>query len=256
MNNKTATGMVEDASTLIIGGAGGIGFATASCYAREGARVMIADLDQAAGEEGVEKLRAAGAQAESVVTDVMDTESVAAAVAATVKAWGRLDCAFNCAGWDGTGEPVADVSEENWLRMIDLKLNGVWRGVRAQLEQMQRQGRGSIVNMAGTFGLVGVANHASYCAAAHGVLGLTKTVALEVASQGIRINAVCPHAVDAPMLHRMMGGAEEAKRIFSELLAIGRVCTPDEVAQAVVWLSSDRASFVNGTSLTIDGGGV
>jgi len=253
--NENKTGFADGASVLVVGGAGGIGFATAQCFAREGVRIMIADLDPQAGERAADSLRAAGADAKSIVTDVRDTDSAASAVAAVVAAWGRLDCAFNCAGWEGTGESTVSVAEADWHKMIDIKLNGVWRGVRAQLAQMQQQGNGSIVNMAGTFGLVGVPNQSSYCAAAHGVVGLTKAAALEIASAGLRINAVCPHAVDAPMLHRMMGGAEEAKRIFSELLAIGRVCTADEVAEAVVWLCSDRASFVNGTTLTLDGGG-
>ncbi len=255
MDNQNGNGLVEDAGVLIIGGAGGIGFATARCFAREGARVMIADLDLAACEQSAQQLRDSGADAAAVVTDVRDSDSATAAVTATVQAWGRLDCAFNCAGWEGTGEPAAVVSEDNWLRMIDIKLNGVWRGVHAQLAQMQSQGSGSIVNMVGTFGLHGFANHSSYCAAAHGVLGLTKSAALEVASQGIRVNAVCPGAVDAPMLDRMMGGNEEAKRNFGAQLAIGRVCTREEVAEAVVWLSSPRASYVNGAAFSIDGGG-
>ena len=202
MSTETGRGLVEDAGVLIIGGAGGIGFATAERFAREGGRVMIADLALDAAQLAAEKLRDSGAEAEAVMIDVRDSDSAVAAVAATVQAWSRLDCAFNCAGWEGTSQPAAVVAEQDWLTMIDIKLNGVFRGVQAQLAQMQSQGSGSIVNMAGTFGLVGVANHASYCAAAHGVLGLTKAAALEIADQGIRINAECTKAVSAPMLQR------------------------------------------------------
>ena len=194
-------------------------------------------------------------EARFIKTDVRTTDSVAQLVDDTVKVFGRIDVAFNNAGWEGTGSATADTSESDWQRMIDIKLNGVWRGVREQIPAMLKGGGGSIVNMAGNWGLVGFPNYASYCAAAHGILGLTKAAALEYAGQGIRINAVCPGAVDAPLLERMVGGDASIKAAFAAELPAGRLATEEDVAEAVLWLASDAAAYVNGTSIVLDGGG-
>jgi len=246
---------LDGASVLVIGGSVGIGLETARRFAAAGARVGVAGRDPARGREAVSELRTLGASSEFFATDVQDTQSVEAAILGVVEAWGRLDCAFNNAGWEGEAGPVEALAENDWLKMIDLKLSGVWRGMREQIRQMKAQGGGTIVNMAGNWGLVGFPNYASYCAAAHGVVGLTKAAALEVAGHGIRINAVCPGAVDAPMLDRMVGGDEAIKDSFGEQLAVGRLCSPEEVAEAVVWLSSSSSSYVNGVALPLDGGG-
>lgn len=246
---------LESAAVLIIGGTAGIGRATALRFAQEGARVAVAGRTRERGEATRSALEAKGAEALFVELDVQDGASVDEGVAATVGRFGRLDCAFNNAGWEGRAGPVDTLAEDDWLKMIDLKLSGVWRGLRAELSQMRKQGSGSIVNMAGNWGLVGFPNFSSYCAAAHGIIGLTKAAALEVAGEGIRINAVCPSAVDAPMLDRMVGDSEVAKQSFGDRLAVGRLCTPDEVAEAVVWLCSPQSSYVNGAALPLDGGG-
>ena len=245
----------DNATVLVVGGTGGIGLAAARRFARAGARVAITGRDSERGADALAKLQADGAEAVFETVDVQDGSTLDTAVDAVVDRWGRLDCAFNNAGWEGIPGPVETVVEDDWLRMVDIKLNGTWRAMRAEIAQMRKQGSGAIVNMAGNWGLIGFPNFASYCAAAHGIVGLTKAAALEVAGAGLRVNAVCPGAVDAPMLDRMVGGDENIKHSFGEQLAIGRICTPEEVANAVVWLCSDEASYVNGASLPLDGGG-
>ncbi|MCZ6666604.1 MAG: SDR family oxidoreductase [Gammaproteobacteria bacterium] len=240
---------------LILGGTSGIGRAAALRFAAEGAAVVIGGRNVGNGEDISEQICGAGGDALFARTDVGSLEQVQAIVATTLERFGRLDCAFNNAGWEGTGSATADTSESDWQRMIDIKLNGVWRGVREQIPAMLKGGGGSIVNMAGNWGLVGFPNYASYCAAAHGILGLTKAAALEYAGQGIRINAVCPGAVDAPLLDRMVGGDASIKAAFAAKLPAGRLATEEDVAEAVLWLASDAAAYVNGTSIVLDGGG-
>ena len=240
---------------LILGGTSGIGRAAALRFAAEGAAVVIGGRNVGNGEDISEEICGAGGDALFARTDVGSLEQVQAIVATTLERFGRLDCAFNNAGWEGTGSATADTSESDWQRMIDIKLNGVWRGVREQIPAMLKGGGGSIVNMAGNWGLVGFPNYASYCAAAHGILGLTKAAALEYAGQGIRINAVCPGAVDAPLLDRMVGGDASIKAAFAAELPAGRLATQEDVAEAVLWLASDAAAYVNGTSIVLDGGG-
>ncbi len=246
----------NETTALIVGGTAGIGLATATRFAATGSRVAIAGRDAARGEAALATLISTGAEAMYLAVDVQDTSSVEALVKAVTAKWGRLDYAFNNAGWEGVPGPVQEAAEDDWTRMIDIKLNGVWRGLRTQITQMRKQGYGAIVNMAGNWGLNGFPNFAAYCAAAHGIVGLTKAAALEVAAANIRINAVCPGAVDAPMLDRMVDGSAEAKKSFGQQLAIGRVCTPEEVANLVVWLCSSEASYINGASIPLDGGGV
>lgn len=246
---------LKDAAVLIVGGTSGIGLASAIRFAHAGARVAVAGRDHDRGEAAVEAIESAGTEALFLPVDVQLSESLENAVRLVVENWGALDCAFNNAGWEGVPGPIEALSENDWHRMIDTKLNGVWRGMRAQITQMRKQGTGRIVNMAGNWGLVGCANFAAYCAAAHGIVGLTKASALEVAAAGIRINAVCPGAVDAPMLDRMVDGNRAVKDSFGEQLAIGRICSAEEVANAVVWLCSSESSYINGASVPLDGGG-
>jgi len=247
--------MKNETTALIIGGTAGIGLAAASQFALNGSRVAIAGRNSARGEQALASLRSSGVEAMYLAVDVRDTDAIEALVTTVVTKWGRLDYAFNNAGWEGIPGPVEEATEDDWTSMIDIKLNGVWRGLRAQITQMRKQGHGAIVNMAGNWGLVGFSNFAAYCAAAHGIVGLTKAAALEVAAANIRINAVCPGAVDAPMLDRMTGGSAVTKQEFGRQLAIGRICTPEEVANLVVWLCSPEASYINGASIPLDGGG-
>ena len=235
---------------LVVGGTSGIGLATAQAFAEAGYTTTIAGRDEHRGQQV-----AADHDLHFKKCDVTDANAPATLVESIISEYGQLDAAFNNAGWEGPAAPTDEVSEQDWLKMIDTKLNGVWRCVVAELGPMKKQSHGTIVNMAGNWGLVGFPNYAPYCAAAHGIMGLTKAAAMEYAKQGIRINAVCPGAVDAPMLDRMVGGSEAIKSSFGEQLAIGRICSAQEVASAVVWLSSDEASYVNGVGLNLDGGG-
>ncbi|MGR8946604.1 MAG: SDR family NAD(P)-dependent oxidoreductase [Gammaproteobacteria bacterium] len=236
--------------SLVVGGTSGIGLATAKAYAAAGYTTVIAGRNPASGEQ-----IAARHGLLFYACDVTDPDSPATILEAIVNDHGQLDAAFNNAGWEGPAVPTDEITEQDWLTMINTKLNGVWRCMSAELKVMKKQSRGAIVNMAGNWGLVGFPNYASYCAAAHGIMGLTKAAAMEYAALGIRINAVCPGAVDAPMLDRMVGGNAEIKSSFGQQLAIGRICTAEEVAAAVVWLSSPAASYVNGVGLNLDGGG-
>ena len=245
----------QDKTALILGGGSGIGRTTALRFAEEGANVVIGGRNKANGNEVVRAIKALGGNAVYAPTDVRDTDSVHNAVAETLSAFGKLHIAFNNAGLAGAGHKLADESDADWLNMIDTKLNGVWRGMKYQLPAILEAGGGAIVNMAGNWGLVGFPNYAAYCAAAHGVMGLTKAAAMEYAGDGVRINAVCPGAVDAPILDRMTGGNEEVKHGFARQLPVGRLCSQDDVAAAVLWLASDAAAYVNGVGLTLDGGG-
>ena len=240
---------------LVLGGTAGIGRTTALAFAAEGATVMIGGRNAENGKRVADEIRSTGQDGDFIQTDVTSLDQVRAIVAGTVQRFGRLDCAFNNAGWEGKATPTVETSEDDWQQMIDIKLGGVWRGVREQIPAMLNNAGGAIVNMVGNFGLVGFPNYASYCAAAHGIMGLTKATALEYAGQGIRINAICPGAVDAPMLDRMAGGDEAIKQSFAAHLPIGRMCTQAEVAQAVLWLACDDAAYVNDTGLVLNGGG-
>lgn len=241
---------------LVMGGTGSIGSATALAFAQRGATAVIAGRDAAKGAEVVRAIKRAGAAALFLELDVTDSASVERVVARTVGEFGRIDYAFNNAGWEGTAVKAADIAEADWNRMLDVKLSGVWRGMKCQLRQMQSQEQGgAIVNMAGNWGLVGFPRFSSYCAAAHGILGLTKAAAMEYSRECIRINAVCPGAVDTPLLDRIFGGDPHVKEQFAQQVVAGRLARPEEIAQAVLWLCSAAASYVNGESIVLNGGG-
>ncbi|MDE0156289.1 MAG: SDR family oxidoreductase [Gammaproteobacteria bacterium] len=245
----------QDKTVLILGGTSGIGRTAALRFAQEGANIVIGGRNEGNGNEVVRSIEAMDGNGLFVQTDVREPDALQNAVDRAVEEFGGLNVAFNNAGLAGTGNKAADESEADWLEMIDTKLNGVWRGMKCQIPAMLEAGGGAIVNMAGNWGLVGFPTYAAYCAAAHGVMGLTKAAAMEYVGAGIRINAVCPGAVDAPILDRMTGGNEEIKNSFAEQLPVGRLCSEEDIAEAVLWLASDAASYVNGVGLVLDGGG-
>lgn len=241
---------------LVVGGTAGIGLSTATAFARAGAVVVVAGRDAEAGRAAAATIADVGVPGVYLQADVQDAGSIRAVVDRIVQDYGRLDVAFNNAGLDGPATRTAEIDEADWLAMVNTKLNGVWRCMKYELHQMtQQEGGGAVVNMAGNWGLVGFPGYSSYCAAAHGIMGLTKAAAKEYARDAIRVNAVCPGAVRSPMLFRMAGGSPEVAESFGHGLAVGRVATPEEVAEAVLWLASTEASYVNGVGLVLDGGG-
>ncbi|CQR49739.1 SDR family oxidoreductase [Haloferax massiliensis] len=244
-----------DTEVAVVTGAGsGIGRATAEAFAAEGARVVVSDVNVEGGEETVARIEEAGGTATFVETDVTDGDAVAAMVETAVSEYGRLDFACNNAGVGGAQKPAADLSFDEWQQVIDVNLNGVWRSMRHEIPAMLDGDGGVVVNMASILGKVGFANASHYVAAKHGVLGLTKTAAIEYAEQGVRVNAVCPGFVDTPLLGE--GGLDdpEARKGIESLHPMNRLGDVDEIASAVVWLCSDGASFTTGEALTVDGG--
>ena len=241
---------------VVTGGSSGIGRATAQIFAREGAKVVVADVGVEGGAETVRLINDSGGEATFVQTDVAQPADVEAMVKKTVETYGRLDCAFNNAGIEGVVQPTVGYDEADWDRVISINLTGVWLCMKYELQQMLTQGGGAIVNTASIAGLVGLPGFSAYVAAKHGVNGLTKTAALEYAKSGIRVNAVCPGAIRTPMFER---GARDNPGIEEQVVAaepIGRMAEPAEVGEAVVWLCSDAASFVTGQPMAVDGGWV
>ena len=239
---------------IVTGGTSGIGRDTAVLFAQAGVKVVVAGRREVEGNETVELIRAAGGDGLFVKTDVAMAAEVQALVRKTVEKFGRLDIAFNNAGIEGNLVPIVIQSEADWDRTIDINLKGTWLCLKYEIQQMlkQRSG-GAIVNMASVAGLIGSAGFATYSASKHGVIGLTKSAALETARNGIRVNAVCPAVIETPMGERIFG-APEVKPHAIGLHPLGRFGKPMEVAEAVVWMCSDRASFMTGQSLVLDGG--
>ena len=252
-------GLLEGKSALITGGGGGIGRATSLAFAREGARVAVADAAEQAARETVAQINAAGGQAMTLTGDVTSAGAVEAMVKAVVTAYGRLDCAFNNAGIagfqvDAAGKKTADWSEESFDRMIAVNLKGVWLCMKHELPQMIAQGGGAIVNTASIAGLVAIRNISAYLAAKHGVIGITKGAALEYAEAGIRVNAVCPGYIDTPIMAPLAKAVPEWLDLAVKEEPIGRLGQPQEIGEAVAWLCSDAASFVTGLAMPVDGG--
>jgi NAD(P)-dependent dehydrogenase (short-subunit alcohol dehydrogenase family) len=239
---------------LVTGGTSGIGRETVVLFAKAGAKVVVAGRREVEGEETVELIRAAGGEGLFVKTDVSKASEVDALVRKTVEKFGRLDVAFNNAGIEGAWVPIVRQSEEDFDRIISVNLKGVWLCLKYELRQMLKQGGGgAVVNMASIIGLIGSAGVAAYSASKHGVIGLTKTAALENAKSGIRINAVCPGFTETPMADRIFRAPGVRKYVLS-CHPVGRLGRPMEIAEAVVWMCSDRASFMTGQSLVLDGG--
>jgi NAD(P)-dependent dehydrogenase (short-subunit alcohol dehydrogenase family) len=249
-------GLLDGKSALITGGGGGIGRATALVFAREGARVAVADAAAEAAQETVALVNAAGGQAMSLTGDVTDTTAVQAMVKAVVSAYGRLDCAFNNAGIAGFqvnagGKKTHEWADESFDRMIGVNLKGVWLCMKHEIPQMLAQGGGVIVNTGSIAGLIGLPTSSAYVAAKHGVLGLTKTAALEYAGDNIRVNAVCPGYIETKMTEdtmRRRGGTLMA------MVPFHRMGRPEEIAEMVLFLSCDRSSYISGACYNVDGG--
>ena len=244
-----------DGKVAIVTGAGtGIGRAAALAFAREGARVLVAGLEPERLAETVDLVRAAGGEALASHTDVADPAQAAAMVEAALAAWGRLDCAFNNAGIEGDTAPLADCTLENWQRVIAVNLTGTFLCLRAEIPAMLRGGGGAVVNCASVAGLVGFGGIPAYTASKHGVVGLTKAAALDYATSGVRVNAVCPGVIQTAMVDRFTGGSPEAVAAMTAMQPVGRLGRPEEVAALAVWLCSDAASFVTGEAIAVDGG--
>jgi len=239
---------------LVTGGTSGIGRDTALLFAKAGVKVVVAGRREVEGNETVQLVRAAGGEGVFVKTDVSKDAEVDALIQKAVEKFGRLDIAFNNAGIEGVWVPITRLSEDDWDQTIAINLKGVWLCLKYEIRQMLKQGGGgAIVNMASITGLAGSAGAGAYSASKHGVMGLTKTAALENARSGIRINAVCPGVIETSMAERLFG----APKVHQYVLGchpIGRFGRPAEIAEAVLWMCSDRASFMTGQSLVLDGG--
>jgi NAD(P)-dependent dehydrogenase (short-subunit alcohol dehydrogenase family) len=239
---------------LVTGAAAGMGLATARAFAAAGASVVLADFKEAAVKAEADKLVAARFKAVAVRCDVSDDAQVAAMVERAVAAFGRLDCAFNNAGVMAKIAPTADSTPEEWERVIGVNLRGVWSCLRHELRQMERQGGGAIVNNASVGALTGNPGIGSYIASKHGVVGLTRTAALEYVKRGVRVNAVNPGLIDTQVARDVVAGDEQAYGEIAKGVPIGRAGRPEEIAAAVLWLCSPAASYVVGHALTVDGG--
>ncbi len=251
------SGIVQDKVVLVTGAAGGIGRAAAEIFAREGARVMVSDLQEDNGQETVELIKQAGGEATFVRCDVSKAADVENAVKQTVATYGQLDCAYNNAGVEGEWTRIHQCTEDNFDFNYNVNLKGVFLCIKYQVTQfLAQKSPGAIVSTASIAGLVGSKNAGAYVAAKHGVVGLTKTAALEYATKGICVNAVCPGVIRTPMLERMFEGKPQMEAAMLGFEPIGRFGVPTEIGEAAVWLCSDNASFVTGHAMVVDGGAV
>lgn len=242
---------MKNKTVIITGAASGIGKATALLFAKQGASVVISDIQEAEGKATTESITKTGGKASFFKTDVSRPEDMEALVAFAVKTYDKLDVAVNNAGIGGELNPIADMSIEGWQKVISINLNSLFYGMKYQIQAMLKSGGGSIVNISSILGAVGFAGSAGYSAAKHGVIGLTQTAALEYAAHNIRINAVGPGFIDTPLLKAL---DDEMKQQIIALHPIGRLGKSEEIAELIWWLSSDKASFVNGSYYPIDGG--
>ena len=248
-------GRLDGKIALITGAGSGIGRASALTFAREGAKVAVADKLVDGGQGTVRMVEAAGGTANFIEVDVSDAASVEAMVNATVETYGRIDCAYNNAGIEGQVAPTDSYADDMFDKVIAVNLTGVWLCMKYEIPRLlEHGGGGAIVNTASGAGLIGVAGLSAYVASKHGVIGLTKTAALEYAKSGIRVNAVCPGLIQTPMVERLTADQPQLGEALVAMEPVGRTGRPEEIAESVVWLCSDAASFVTGHAMSVDGG--
>ena len=250
----STTDEFEGSVAFVTGAASGIGRAASRLFAARGARVVLADLEREAGEAVAEEIRSTGAEAVFVETDVADDGAVARAVATATERFGRLDYAYNNAGLSGPPNFVADMPEDQWRRTIDVMLTGVFLCMKHEIPAILAAGGGAIVNCASGAGLIGFPGQSAYVASKHGVIGLTRAAALEYGSQGIRVNSICPGTARTGMVEDVVQETPELQQELERLHPIGRIAEPEEIAEAALWLCTERSSFVLGTALSVDGG--
>jgi NAD(P)-dependent dehydrogenase (short-subunit alcohol dehydrogenase family) len=239
---------------IVTGGAYGIGRAAAIGFAQRGAKVVIADIDVPRGEETLRRVKNAGGEAVFVKTDVSSEADVEALVGETIQAYGRLDCAFNNAGIHKVFASTLQFTAADWEEMIDVNLKSVWLCMKYEIPQMLKQGKGAIVNTSSAAGLVGAPSNPAYPASKHGVVGITKSTALEFARKGIRVNCVCPGPVRTGMNESLVRTNPDMVKAMDQKVPMGRIGEPEEVAAAAIWLCSDEASYITGAILPVDGG--
>ncbi len=244
----------QDKVAIVTGATSGIGRAAAIAYAREGAKVVVAGRRATEGEETVRLLQAQGGEGIFVKTDVSKAVQVKELVERTLQKFGRLDFAFNNAGIEQVPTPFLEQDEETFERVVDINAKGVWLSMKYEIPAMLKTGGGSIVNTASVFGVIGIAGNEIYIASKHAVIGLTKSAAVEFGKQGIRVNAVLPGVVDTDMYKRFAGDKPEFRAEMTAMHPIGRIGKPEDIAEAAIWLSSSKSSFVTGHSLLVDGG--
>jgi NAD(P)-dependent dehydrogenase (short-subunit alcohol dehydrogenase family) len=247
---------LENKVALVTGGSSGIGRATALSFAREGANVVVSGRSRDGCDETLQMIKESGGEAISLTADITKADEVAALINRSVETYGKLDCAFNNGGVMGDKAiPTTEYPEDLWDLLIDTNLKGTWLCMKYEIPHMLRNNGGSIVNMSSVVGLVGIPGWAAYVATKHGIVGLTKSVALEYAQANIRVNVICPGTIRTPMLDRITGGDDpQFEAMVSAAHPMGRIGTPEEVAEAALWLCSDATSFITGHSLGIDGG--
>ncbi len=239
---------------IVTGGGSGIGRATSLAFASEGAKVVVADIVSTGGEETVKMIREAHGEAIFIKVDISKAEEVQNMVDKTVEVFGRLDCAANNAGISPPPISIARCTEEDWDKVMNINLKGVFLCMKFEIPKMRKSGGGSIVNTASMVGLVGDGGHPAYAASKHGVVGLTKTVAIMYGKAGIRVNAVCPGVIRTPMSEQTFAAYPELRATSIGMAPMDRFAEAEEVARAIVWLCSDEASFITGHALPVDGG--
>jgi NAD(P)-dependent dehydrogenase (short-subunit alcohol dehydrogenase family) len=242
----------EKKVAIVTGGSFGIGKATAIAFAKRGADVVVADWIE--DNDTIKQIKDAGGNALFVKCDVSKASDVVEMVNQTIKTFGRLDFAVNNAGIEGINAPIHECTEENWDKTINVNLKGIWLCMKYEIPHMLKQGKGAIVNVASVAGLIGFPGLPAYVASKHAVVGLTKTAALENAKQGIRVNAVCPGVIKTAMIDRVTGKNKTVEKQYEDMEPVGRMGSPEEVAEAIVWLCSDGSSFVTGDAMAVDGG--
>jgi NAD(P)-dependent dehydrogenase (short-subunit alcohol dehydrogenase family) len=244
----------EGKTALVTGGGYGIGRAAAFAFAQRGAKVVVADINVKNGEETVHRIKEASGEAIFVKTDVSQEAEVKKLVERAVETYGKLDCAFNNAGIHKVFVSTVDFAESDWNEMIDVNLKSVWLCMKYEIPQMLKQGRGAIVNTSSAAGLIAAPSNPAYPASKHGVVGLTKSTAIEFARRGIRVNCVCPGPTRTGMYDSLVAVAPQLVEMMNTKVPMGRMGEPEEVAAAAVWLCSDEASYITGHALPVDGG--